>query len=206
MLETDNLYDIICRNCERFIESALTLRNECFKTQHTLSTSYSIKRVISPTEQEHSTNVQNDCIKPTKKSLKFMEDSSSDISNHRDNTMIIDIKPFTPIDMTSTVSFVNEKFISVQHFPQSKPSLTTPNPELVSNFKNVMDESSVPPTISAPPANSPTISISSDYLPQTEMETLHSSTGVDPEIFKKGSALCRPPWLTGEKKFRFQIV
>ena len=135
-----------------------------------------------------------------------MEDSSSDISNHRDNTMIIDIKPFTPIDMTSTVSFVNEKFISVQHFPQSKPSLTTPNPELVSNFKNVMDESSVPPTISAPSANSPTISISSDYLPQREMETLHSSTGADPEIFKKGGALWRPPWLAGEKKFRFQMV
>ena len=77
-----------------------------------------------------------------------MEHSSSDISNHRDNTIIIDIRPFTTINVNSTVSFVNENFVSVQHFTLSKPSLTTPNPELVSNFKNVMDESSVPPTIS----------------------------------------------------------
>ena len=145
ILETDNLSDIICRNRERFIESVVTFRNECLKIQHTLSTSCSIKRVIPPIEQEHSTNVQNDCIKPTRKSLKFMEHSSSDISNQRDNTIIIDIRPFTPIKMNSTVSFVNEKFVSVQHFPLSKPSLTTPNPELVSNIKNVMDESSVPP-------------------------------------------------------------
>ena len=40
-----------------------------------------------------------------------------------------------------------------------------------------MDESSVPPTISPPSANSPTISILSDYLSQKEMETLHSSIG-----------------------------
>ena len=38
-----------------------------------------------------------------------------------------------------------------------------------------MDESSVPPTISPPSANSPAISILSDYLSQKEMETLHSS-------------------------------
>ena len=37
-----------------------------------------------------------------------------------------------------------------------------------------MDESSVPPTISPPSANSPTISILSDYLSQKEMQTLHS--------------------------------
>ena len=81
--------------------------------------------------------------------------------------------------MNSTVSFVNEKFLSVQHFPlfptiPTIQSLTTPNPELVSNFKNVMDESSVPPTISLPSANSPTISILSDYL-HKKMEALHSS-------------------------------
>ena len=63
----------------------------------------------------------------------------------------------------------------MQHFPLSKPSLTTPNPELVSNFKNVMDESSVPPTISPPSANSPTICILFDYLSQKEMEILQSS-------------------------------
>ena len=125
---------------------------------------------MSPIEQEHSTNVQNDCIKPTKKSLKFIEHSSSE-PNHRDNTIIIYIRPLTPINMNSTVSFVNEKFLSVQHFPlfptiPTIQSLTTPNPELVSNFKNVMDESSVPPTISPPSANSPTISILSDYLSQ----------------------------------------
>ena len=164
ILETDNLSDIICRNCERFIESAVTFRNECFKTQHTLSTSCSIKRVISPIVKEHSTNVQNDCIKPIKKSLKFIEHSNSDIFNHRDNTVIIDIKPFTPINMNSSVSFVNEKFVSVQHFPLSKPSLTTSTPELVSNFKNVMDECSVQPPISPLSANSPTISILSDCL------------------------------------------
>ena len=67
-------------------------------------------------EQEYSTYVQNDCIKPTKKSLKFMEHSSLDISNHRDNTIINDIRPFTPTNMNLTVSFVNEKFVSVQHF------------------------------------------------------------------------------------------
>ena len=37
-----------------------------------------------------------------------------------------------------------------------------------------MDESSVPPTISLPSANSPTISILSDYL-HKKMEALHSS-------------------------------
>ena len=73
ILETDNLSDIICQNCERFTESGVTFRNECFETQHTLSTSCSIKRVISPTEQQHSTNVQNNYIKSTKRSLKFME-------------------------------------------------------------------------------------------------------------------------------------
>ena len=73
--ETDNLSDIICRDCERFIESAVSFRNECFKTQHTLSKSCSIKCVISRIEQEHSTTVQNNCIKPTKKRLKFMEHS-----------------------------------------------------------------------------------------------------------------------------------
>ena len=108
ILETDNVSDTICRNCERFIESVVTFSNECFKTQHTLSTSCSIKHIISPTEQEHSANDHNDCIKPTKKSLKFMEHSSSDISNHRDNTIIIDIRPFTSIiNMNWTVSFVN---------------------------------------------------------------------------------------------------
>ena len=112
-METDNLSDIICRNSKIFIESAVTFRNESFKTQHILSTSFSIKRAISPIVQEHSTNVQNDCIKPTKKSLKFIEYRSSDISNQRDNTIIIDIKPFTPINMNSTVSFVNEKLVSV---------------------------------------------------------------------------------------------
>ena len=116
ILETDNLLDIISRNCKRFIESAVTFRNESFKTQHTLSTLCSIKRVISLMEQEYSTNAQNDCIKPTQKSLKFMEHSRLDISNHRDNTIVIDIRPFTPINMDSTVSFLNEKFVSVQHF------------------------------------------------------------------------------------------
>ena len=28
----------------------------------------------------------------------------------------------------------------------------------------------------------------------------------DPEILKKGGALCRPPWLADEENFRFQIV
>ena len=55
-----------------------------------------------------------------------MEHSSPDISNHHDNTITIDIRPFTPINMNSTVSFVNEKFVSVQHFPLSKPSLLLP--------------------------------------------------------------------------------
>ena len=30
--------------------------------------------------------------------------------------------------------------------------------------------------------------------------------GADPEILKRGGALCRPAWLAGEKKFRFQMV
>ena len=122
-------------------------KSKCLQHQVFLTTGINILETdnLSGIEQEHSTNVQNDCIKPTKKSLKFMEHSSSDISNQRDNTIIIDIRPFTTINMNSTVSFVNEKFVSVQHFPLSKPSLTTPNPELVSNIKNVMDESSVPP-------------------------------------------------------------
>ena len=31
-------------------------------------------------------------------------------------------------------------------------------------------------------------------------------TGADPEILKKGGALCRPPWLADEENFRFQMV
>ena len=57
----------------------------------------------------------------------------------------------------------------------SRPSLTTSNPQLVSNLKNIMDESSVPPTTSPPSADSPTITVLSDHLSQKEMETLHSS-------------------------------
>ena len=53
ILETDNLSDIICRNCKKFIESVVTFRNEGFKIQHTLSTSCSIKHATSPIEQEH---------------------------------------------------------------------------------------------------------------------------------------------------------
>ena len=30
--------------------------------------------------------------------------------------------------------------------------------------------------------------------------------GVDAEILKRGDPLCRPPWLAGEKSFRFQMV
>ena len=94
-------------------------------------------------------------------------------TQYRDSAIIIDIKPFTSINMNSTVSFVNEKFVSVQHFPLFKPRFTTPNPELVSIFKNVMDESSVKPMISPPSANSPTISILSDYPSQKEMNPLN---------------------------------
>ena len=32
------------------------------------------------------------------------------------------------------------------------------------------------------------------------------SPGADPEIFKRGGALCRPLWLAGEENFRFQMV
>ena len=77
--------------------------------------------------------------------------------------------------MNSSFSFVNRKFVSVQHFPPSKPNLTTSNSQLVSNLKNVMDESSVLPTTSPPSADSPTITVLSGYLSQKEMETLHSS-------------------------------
>ena len=31
-------------------------------------------------------------------------------------------------------------------------------------------------------------------------------TGADPEILKRGGALCRPPWLADEDNFRFQMV
>ena len=30
--------------------------------------------------------------------------------------------------------------------------------------------------------------------------------GADPEILKRGGALCQPPWLAGEEKFRFQMA
>ena len=30
--------------------------------------------------------------------------------------------------------------------------------------------------------------------------------GADPEILKRGGALCWPPWLAGEKNYRFQMV
>ena len=30
--------------------------------------------------------------------------------------------------------------------------------------------------------------------------------GADPEILKRGGALCWPPWLADEEKFRFQMV
>ena len=31
-------------------------------------------------------------------------------------------------------------------------------------------------------------------------------TAADPKILKRVGALCRPSWLAGEKKFRFQMV
>ena len=30
--------------------------------------------------------------------------------------------------------------------------------------------------------------------------------GADPEILKRGDTLCRPPWLTDEESFRFEMV
>ena len=30
--------------------------------------------------------------------------------------------------------------------------------------------------------------------------------GADPEILKRGDALSQPPWLAGEKGFRFQMI
>ena len=35
---------------------------------------------------------------------------------------------------------------------------------------------------------------------------LTDRAGADPEILKRGSALCRSPWLAGEENFRFQMV
>ena len=35
---------------------------------------------------------------------------------------------------------------------------------------------------------------------------LSNNSGADPEILKRGSALCRPPWLDDEENFRFQMV
>ena len=33
-----------------------------------------------------------------------------------------------------------------------------------------------------------------------------STSGAEPGFLKRGGALCRPPWLAGEKNFRFQMV
>ena len=44
--------------------------------------------------------------------------------------------------------------------------------------------------------------------PKIKHETLcnESNAGADPEILKRGGALCRPPWLADEESFRFQMV
>ena len=44
------------------------------------------------------------------------------------------------------------------------------------------------------------ITVDSNYL------NIYSRTGADPEILKRGGALCRPPWLDNEENFRFQMV
>ena len=38
------------------------------------------------------------------------------------------------------------------------------------------------------------------------MILLTTLTEADPEILKRGGALCRPPWLADEENFRFQMV
>ena len=42
------------------------------------------------------------------------------------------------------------------------------------------------------------------YLALMEIE--RGVAGVDPEIFKRGAPLCRPPWLATEENFRFQMA
>ena len=46
-------------------------------------------------------------------------------------------------------------------------------------------------------------SLSSIFPSSAELMT---SSGADPEILKRGGALCRPPWLADEEIVRFQMV
>lgn len=124
ILETDGLSDILCQTCERFLESASKFRSKCIQTQHKLSSVCSIKRVISPITREPLQNIKNTVYKSSSKKSLFVDPNN--VSCPSSNTIIIDVNPFTPLKTNSNVSFVNEKFVSVQHFPTSTPRLIAP--------------------------------------------------------------------------------
>ena len=46
-------------------------------------------------------------------------------------------------------------------------------------------------------------SLSSIFPSSAELMT---SSGADPEMLKRGDALCWPPWLADEENVRFQMV
>ena len=124
ILETDGLSDILCQTCERFVESASKFRYKCLQTQHKLSSVCSIKRIISPINRQPLQNIQNTVYKSSSKRSLFADPNN--VSCPSSSTIIIDVNPFTPLKTNSSVSFVNEKFVSVQHFPTSTPRLIAP--------------------------------------------------------------------------------
>ena len=169
ILESDNLSDILCQNCERFIMSIMKFRNDCLKTQYSLSSSCSVKRVISP--EKDSLSMQNNYVKSSSKKLNFHE--SSQVISPNKNTITIDIKPFSPLEK-SFPSFVNEKCVSVQHFPTSTPRLIAPKVDKTINFNN--NDNSDPLDNSQPSSNkSNDTSILFDILTKEQIKSLQIS-------------------------------
>ena len=48
--------------------------------------------------------------------------------------------------------------------------------------------------------------ITLDKVKPAKVSSTTSMAGADPEILKRGGALCRSPWLANEENFRFQMV
>lgn len=75
ILKTNNMLDVICRNCERFVDAMMQFRKKCFDNQLQVPKGCSIKRVISPPKNERIPTEKN---LTSRKHLNF--DSSSTIT------------------------------------------------------------------------------------------------------------------------------
>ena len=111
ILETDDLSDILCQKCERFLDSVVKFQTECQFNQKKLLQACSIKRVTSPPAHPltKSSTVLNDTRSITTGSKKQLLFGSLESTNTL-NEMSINI-----IDKTLISPQPITRFVSVQH-------------------------------------------------------------------------------------------